>query len=81
MSAAAMLVDFQRKQLPFPSARFGYLRDSTDALDDVAELRRRIAADGYLWLRGLIDRGAVLEARRGVLEHLRERTRWSRERR
>ena len=65
-----MLVEFQRKQMEFPSARFGYLRDSTEALDDVDELRRRIAADGYLLLRGLIDRDAVLEARRVVLEHL-----------
>ncbi|MDE0447325.1 MAG: phytanoyl-CoA dioxygenase family protein [Spirochaetaceae bacterium] len=68
-----MLVEFQRKRMELPSARFGYLRDSTDALHDVAELRRRIAADGYLWIRGLIDRDAVLEARRGVLERLRER--------
>ena len=65
-----MLVEFQRKQMEFPSARFGYLRDSTEALDDIGELRRRIAADGYLLLRGLIDRDAVLEARRAVLEHL-----------
>ena len=67
-----MRVEFQRTQVEFPSAELGYLRDSTDALADVDELRRRITADGYLLLRGLIDRGAVLEARRVVLEHLRE---------
>ena len=67
-----MRVEFQRKQLELPSAQFGYLRDSTGALHDVDELRRRIAADGYLLIRGLIDRDAVLEARRVVLEHLRE---------
>ena len=67
-----MRVEFQRKQLEFPSAQFGYLRDSTEALDDIDELRRRIAADGYLFIRGLIDRNAVLKARRVVLEHLRE---------
>ena len=67
-----MLVEFQRKRMEFPSERFGYLRDSTEALDDVGELRRRISADGYLFIRGLIDRDAVLEARRAVLEHLQE---------
>ena len=65
-----MRVEFQRKQMEFPSAQFGYLRDSTDAQDDIDELRRRIAVDGYLLIRGLIDRDAVLEARRVVLEHL-----------
>ena len=68
-----MLVEFQRKRMVFPSERFGYLRDSTEALDDSGELRRRIAADGYLFIRGLIDRNAVLEARRAVLEHLQEK--------
>ena len=66
-------VEFQRRQMEFPGARFGSLRDSTAALADTGELRRRIAADGYLFIRGLIDRGAVLEARRVVLAHLRER--------
>ena len=66
-------VAFQRKQMEFPGARFGRLRDSTAALADTGELRRRIAADGYLLIRGLIDRGAVLAARRVVLGYLRER--------
>ena len=65
-----MRVEFQRRQLEFPTAQFGYLRDSTDALEDIEELRRRIAADGYLFIRGLIDRDAVLEACRAVMEHL-----------
>lgn len=69
----AMQVEFQRKRMEFPTAQFGHLRDSTDVLADTGELRRRIAADGYLFIRGLIDRGAVLEARRVVLEHLQER--------
>ena len=67
-----MRVEFQRKQMEFPTAQFGYLRDSTDALADIDELRRRIAADGYLFIRGLIDRDAVHAARRVVMEHLRE---------
>ncbi|MDD9989185.1 MAG: hypothetical protein OXQ31_23130 [Spirochaetaceae bacterium] len=67
-----MRVEFQRTQVEFPSAELGYLRDSTDALADVDELRRRIATDGYLFIRGLIDRDAVLDARRVVMEHLQE---------
>ena len=66
------VVEFQRTQMEFPSAELGYLRDSTGALADFDELRRRIAADGYLFIRGLIDRDAVLEARRVVMEHLQE---------
>ena len=38
---------------------FGTLRDSTEYRDDLPELRRRIAADGYLLLRGLLDRDAA----------------------
>ena len=39
------------------------LRDSADAADDVEELRRRVAADGYLYMKGYLDRDQVLEAR------------------
>ena len=44
------------------------LRDSTDALDDTDELRRRMKEDGFLLLRGLHDRDAVLAARRDILQ-------------
>ena len=49
------------------------LRESNDALDDVAELRQRMADDGYLLIRGLHEREQVLAARRGILEDLDER--------
>lgn len=49
---------------------FGELRDSTDALGDVATLRERMAREGYLYLPGYLDREAVLAARRGVTERL-----------
>lgn len=52
---------------------FGELRRSNDALDDAAELRRRLADDGYLFLPGLLDRDQVLAARRDLLARMAER--------
>ena len=46
------------------------LRESNDALDDAAELRRRIGEEGYLFIRGGLDRQQVLEARREMLTRL-----------
>jgi ectoine hydroxylase-related dioxygenase (phytanoyl-CoA dioxygenase family) len=45
----------------------GELRDASSLLGDPEALRQRMADDGYLLLRGLIDRGTVLEARRELL--------------
>lgn len=44
-------------------AAFGWLRDSNDALDDTAELRRRMELDGYLFLPGFLDRDEVAVVR------------------
>jgi len=49
------------------------LCESNDSLDDVPTLRRRIADDGYLLIRGLHEREQVLAARRGILEDLERR--------
>jgi len=49
---------------------FGPLRESMDALDDGDELRRRMAADGYLLVRDYLDRGQVIEARLDLLQRL-----------
>lgn len=46
------------------------LRESNDILDDSNALKERIAADGYLLIRGLHDRNAVLTARQQILERL-----------
>jgi ectoine hydroxylase-related dioxygenase (phytanoyl-CoA dioxygenase family) len=43
------------------------LRDSGDAVDDGTELRRRIAADGYLFFRNLLDPELVRALRRDIL--------------
>jgi hypothetical protein len=52
---------------------FGELRRSDDALDNPAELNRRLADDGYLYLPRLLDREEVLAARRDVLARMAER--------
>ena len=38
--------------------------DSTDLAADPAMLNERLAAEGYLFIRGLLPRAAVLEVRR-----------------
>ncbi len=43
--------------------KIGLLRDSSDAAEDFPELRRRFAADGYLYMKGYLDRDQVLAAR------------------
>ncbi|RYG47724.1 phytanoyl-CoA dioxygenase [bacterium] len=52
--------------------RFGWLRDSNDALGEVAELRRRMEEDGYLYLPGFLNRSDVQEVRRNLCDQLSE---------
>lgn len=44
------------------------LRDSSAAVDHAAELRARMAEDGYVYLRGLAPREDILALRRAMLE-------------
>ena len=52
---------------------FGDLRRSEDAVGDRDELWRRMEADGYLYLPGLLPRYQVWAARREVMERLARR--------
>lgn len=54
---------------PAPES-FGWLRESRFEGDNVADLRQRLADDGYLFLRGLLDREQVAEARGEALKRL-----------
>jgi hypothetical protein len=56
--------------LDMDESKVGLLRDSSDAAGDVDELRRRFAEDGYLYLKGYLDRDAVLAARSSLTERL-----------
>lgn len=61
---------FTGRQMKTDPAHMGLLRDSSGLRHDVAALRQRMEADGYLYLPGLLDRDVVLDARRSVLEGL-----------
>ncbi|MAS33105.1 MAG: phytanoyl-CoA dioxygenase [Anaerolineaceae bacterium] len=63
-------IRFGYRELEFPSQDIGELRDSNDLLGDVTALHQRMAEDGYLFLRGLIARDTVLEARHVIFEHM-----------
>ena len=54
-------------KLDLSPEKFGELRESNDIAHDGAAIRSRIEQDGYLLLRGLVDRERVLEARREIL--------------
>ena len=49
--------------LEMDDAKVGLLRDSADAANDVAELRQRFAEDGYLYMKGYLDRDDVRRPR------------------
>jgi ectoine hydroxylase-related dioxygenase (phytanoyl-CoA dioxygenase family) len=53
------------KLSPAPD-KLGELHESNDILGDLNALRSRMADEGYLFFRGLIDREVVLEARREI---------------
>lgn len=59
-------------KLDMDEDKVGLLRDSSDAAEDMPELRRRFEEDGYLYMRGYLDRDEVLEARRSITGHLAE---------
>lgn len=67
-----MQVRFGYRNVEYPSEALGVLRDSSDLLGDVAGLHARMNEDGYLLLRGLIDRQKVLQARQTVLTYMEE---------
>ncbi len=54
-------------ELDLSPERFGELRSSNELLDDAEGLRQRMADEGYLFFRSLIDPETVLEARREIL--------------
>ncbi len=68
-----MEVRFGHRDLTYPSAQLAELRDANDLLGDRDALQRRLEADGYLLLRGLIDRPKVERARATILEYMAER--------
>lgn len=46
---------------PVPSAMVGELADSAGLMGDPPALRARLQEDGYLFLKGVLSRAAVME--------------------
>ncbi len=65
------LTSAQKEVNTTPTA-FGELTDCTPLIDDPAALRRHMREEGYLLLRGLLNRDDVYAARRSMLERLAE---------
>jgi hypothetical protein len=61
-------VRFASRILEVGGPEMGRLRDANPLLDDPLALRARLAEDGYLLVRGLLDPAEVLAARREVLQ-------------
>lgn len=57
-------------QLDTSDEKFGLLHDSSDAETDFVELRRRFETDGYLYMKGYLDRQQVLNARASLTDGL-----------
>lgn len=72
MSSLAALPQLHSFGHPLDMAedKVGVLRDSAEAADDAAELHRRFETDGYLYMRGYLDRDEVLGARASLTERL-----------
>ena len=71
-SAVADSFTFKGVELEATPSALGTLRCSDDASGNYAALRQRMQEDGYLFMPGLLDREAVLEARHEVARRLAE---------
>jgi len=58
------------KGVPVPAAMLAELANSAGLLGDPTALRARLADDGYLFLRGVLDPSSVRAARAEVLHRL-----------
>ena len=68
-----MKIRFGYRDICFPGSELGQLRDSQDLLGDMPSLRQRMDEDGYLLLRGQIDREVVLAGRKTILKEMQTR--------
>lgn len=68
-----MSVRFGHRKIDFPSTEMGVLEESNHLLGDVAALHGRMQEDGFLYLKGLIPRENVLQARKTVLQHMEDK--------
>lgn len=65
-----MNIRFGYRDVAYPSPELGTLRESQNLLDRPPALHARMKEDGYLLLRGLIDRHKVQQARETILRYM-----------
>jgi len=70
MTISEVQLTSAQKALDMRPTALGKLHDSTPLLDDSSALRQQMADEGYLFLRGLLNRDEVLAARMSMLEKL-----------
>ena len=61
-----------KRELDLPGKYLGTLNEATELRGNPDALRDRLEEDGYLLIRGLLDRDLVLEARRQIVESMAE---------
>jgi hypothetical protein len=66
-----MRVQMGTRELELGGPYLGAMRDANALRDDPEALRRRMAEDGYLLIRGLHDPSKVRQARASILDNLR----------
>ncbi|MXY95576.1 MAG: phytanoyl-CoA dioxygenase family protein [Caldilineaceae bacterium SB0670_bin_27] len=67
-----MKIRFGYRNTTYPNGTLGTLQESQHLLPDMQALHAQMAEDGYLLLRGLIDREKVKQARATILHHMHE---------
>lgn len=67
-----MTIRFCQDNFAMDSPEFGRLRDSSTLVGDTEALRQRLDEDGYLYLKGFLNRDEVLEARAAILSYMAE---------
>ncbi|MEL7087245.1 MAG: phytanoyl-CoA dioxygenase family protein [Planctomycetota bacterium] len=65
-----MRVRFCQDDFELPSGDFQRLRPSDYERDGLNSLRQRLEEDGYLYLKGFLDRDDVLRARQAILNYM-----------
>ena len=70
MSTVTQTLKMGKREMDLGGKYLGLLRDSNDIMSNVPALKKRIAEDGYLLIRGLHNKQKVLDARRQILEKI-----------
>src|SRR3712207_5568660 len=65
-----MQLTMGKRELDFPGTYLDTLREATDLVGDEVALRARLEEDGYLLIRGLLNKDLVLDARRQIVESM-----------